>query len=62
MTLKMRQMLVSTPAFQPEALERARADLLQAQTAGDRQTALSAWFEIHRLIKSKHEREVVNEH
>jgi len=48
--------------FQPEALERARTDLLNAQTAGDKQTALNAWFEVHRLIKQKHQREALTEH
>jgi hypothetical protein len=55
-------MPVPNPIFQPEALEHARANLLQAQATGDSQTALNAWFEVHRLLKQKHQRETVTEH
>ena len=48
--------------FQQEALERAKADLFEAQDSADTEKALRAWFEIHRLIRRKLRGESVTTH
>ena len=55
-------MPVAVNVFQQRTLERARADLFDAQVSADKEKALQAWFKIHRLIQQKHRGESVTQH
>ena len=60
--LPLRKMTMAVNVFQQRALERARADLFDAQVSADKEKALQAWFKIHRLIQQKHRGESVTQH